>query len=131
MQGYPCLAEIAGRQGNWQEVLTESNRALDLDRSTDSAAYVYQGATNFSLQRFPEAERSALQAQDIEAKKKEADRDARIHLLLAQIYEQENEPAKKPDQLRQFLKTLHDPQAQAAVQQLLAQLEPQGTNTKK
>jgi Ca2+-binding EF-hand superfamily protein len=44
-------------------------------------------------------------------------------VLLAQIYDQESDTVKEANQLRQFLKTLQDPHAQAIVKQSIAELD--------
>jgi hypothetical protein len=44
-------------------------------------------------------------------------------VLLAQIYDREGDTAKEANQLREFLKTLQDPHAQAIVKRSIAELD--------
>jgi tetratricopeptide (TPR) repeat protein len=123
LQAYICLADVAGREGNWQEVLNQADRALNLDPTSNAASYVYECAADLSLQKLPEAEQSALKAEGIEIKAQE--KDPRVHILLAQVYEQKGDAAKEADQLREILKMVPNPQAQAEVNQALVELGKQ------
>jgi len=132
IQAYLCLADIALHQGDWSEVLAQSVRAIDLDPANDEAGYVYKGCANYSLHQLPEAEASALKASDIENTRKYKDQDdrdkrsdPRVHILLAQIYDQKGETSKETVELREFLKTVRNPQTQAVVEQTLKELEQQ------
>lgn len=40
VQGYLCLADVAARRGDWEDVLMQSTRAIDFDPGTDAVAYV-------------------------------------------------------------------------------------------
>lgn len=73
------------------------------------------------MRRLAEAEHSALTAQAIEGKTK--NRDPRLHVLLAEIYDEKGETAEEADELREYLKIVTDPRAQALVKQALAALE--------
>lgn len=136
IQAYLCLADIAMHQGDWNDVLAQSLKAIDLDPANDSAGYVYKGCANYSLHQLPEAEASALKASGIESARTYKDQDdrnkrsdPRIHVLLAQIYDEKGETAKETAELREFLKTVQNPQAKAAIEQSLKELE-QPTPTK-
>ena len=123
LQAYICLADVAGREGNWQEVLNETDHALTLDPTSTAASYIYKCAAELSLQKLPEAEENALKAEGIQLKAQE--KDPMIHVLLAQVYEQKGEAGKEADQLREVLKMVSNPQAQAEVNQALAELSKQ------
>ena len=132
IQAYLCLADIAMRQGDWSDVLAQSVRAVDLDPANNAVGYVYKGAANYSLHQLPEAEASALKASDIENARNFKDQDdrdkhsdPRVHILLAQIYDEKGETSKEKAELREFLKTVRNPQTQAVVEQLLKELEHQ------
>jgi tetratricopeptide (TPR) repeat protein len=132
IEAYLCLADIAVRQGDWSDALAQSISAIDLDPANDAAAYVYKGWANFSLHQLPEAEASALKALDIENTKQYKDqddrdkhRDPRVHVLLAQIYDEKGESSKEIAELREFLKTVRNPQVQAMIEQSLKDLEQQ------
>ncbi len=123
IQGYLCLADVSGQRGEWQDALDQSNRAIALDPVNNAAAYVDKCAASLSLNRLAEAEESASKAEAIEIKTK--DKDPRIHVLLAQIYDRKGDTAKEAVQLREFAKLINNPQVQAAVSQVIAELEKQ------
>jgi tetratricopeptide (TPR) repeat protein len=132
VQAYLCLADIAMHQGDWSDVLAQSSKAIDLDPANDAAGYVYKGCANYSLHQLPEAEASALKAASIENTRNYKDQDdrdkhsdPRVHVLLAQIYDEKGETAKETAELREFLKTVRNPQAKAMVEQSLKELEQQ------
>jgi tetratricopeptide (TPR) repeat protein len=132
IQAYLCLADIGLHQGNWNEVLAQSVKAIDLDPANVSAAYVYKGSANYSLHQLSDAEASALKASEIEKTRKykdEEDRekhsDPRVHILLAQIYDQKGETSKEVAELREFLKSVKNPQAHAMIEQSLKELAQQ------
>jgi tetratricopeptide (TPR) repeat protein len=121
MPAYLCLADIAARAEQWNEVLGLSNRALVIDPMNNPIAYDYNAAANLHLHRLPEAEKSALKAVEID----KTNIDPRVHFLLAQIYEAKGEPDKEVAQLREYLKFVTDPNVIAMVNGYLSQLESQ------
>ena len=132
IQAYLCLADIALHEGNWSEVLAQSVRAIDLDPVNEPAGYVYKGCANYSLHQLAEAEATALKASNIENTRKYKDQDdrdkhsdPRVHILLAQIYDEKGETAKETLELREFLKTVRNPQAHAMIEPSLKELEQQ------
>jgi tetratricopeptide (TPR) repeat protein len=132
IQAYLCLADIGLRQGDWNEVLAQSVKAIDLDPVNQSAGYIYKGSANYSLHQLSEAEASALKASEIERTRKYKDQedrdkhsDPRVHILLAQIYDQKGETSKEVAELREFMKTVKNPQAHAMIEQSLKELEQQ------
>jgi tetratricopeptide (TPR) repeat protein len=132
IQAYLCLADIAMHQGDWSDVLVQSSKAIDLDPANDAAGYVYKGCANYSLHQLPEAEASALKAASIENTRNYKDQDdrdkhsdPRVHVLLAQIYDEKGETSKETAELREILKTVRNPQAKAMVEQSLKELEQQ------
>ena len=116
---YFCLADIAGRSQHWDEVLQFSNRALELDPSSDAVGYAYNAAANLNLHHLPQAEKSALRAADIDKN----NADPRIHFLLAQIYEAKGDRAGEAAQLREYLKYASDPADVAMVKSYLVELD--------
>ena len=116
---YFCLADIAGRSQHWDEVLKFSNRALELDPSSDAVGYAYNAAANLNLHNLPQAEKSALRAAEIDKN----NTDPRIHFLLAQIYEAKGDRAGEAAQLREYLKYASDPADVVMVKSYLAELE--------
>jgi hypothetical protein len=116
---YFCLADIAARSQHWDEVLKYSNRALELDPSSDAVGYAYNAAANLNLHNLPQAEKSALRAADLDKN----NADPRIHFLLAQIYEAKGDRAGEAAQLREYLKYASDPADVAMVKSYLAELD--------
>jgi hypothetical protein len=116
---YLCIADIAARSQRWEEVLKFSNRALELDPSSDAVGYAYNAAANLNLHNLPQAEKSALRAADLDKN----NADPRIHFLLAQIYEAKGNRAEEAAQLREYLKFASDPADVAMVQSYLAELD--------
>jgi tetratricopeptide (TPR) repeat protein len=117
--GYLCLADIAGREEKWDEMLKLSSRAVELDPSNDAVAYGFQAAANLNLHNLPQAERSALRAVDIDRNHN----DPRIYFLLAQIYEAKGDPEDEATQLREYLKYAKNPDDATMVKGYLADLE--------
>ncbi|PYV54917.1 MAG: hypothetical protein DMG97_23405 [Acidobacteria bacterium] len=118
LHAYLCLADISGREQNWDEMLKLSSRAIELDPTNDCVAYGLNAAANLNLHKLPEAERSALKAIDIDKKHT----DPRIYFLLAQIYEAKGDRTGEAEQLREYLK-FANPDDSAMVKRYLSQLE--------
>jgi predicted Zn-dependent protease len=119
LRAYLCLTDISSRLKNWDEVLKLSTRALEIDPTSDAAAYAYNATANLNLHRLPEAETSALKALEIDRNSTEP----RLHYLLAQIYEAKRDRANEVAQLREYLKYSTDPKDTAMVKNYLAELE--------
>jgi tetratricopeptide (TPR) repeat protein len=118
LPAYLCLADISARAKNWDEVLRLSSLALEIDPATVAPAYTYNAAANFNLHNLPAAEKSALRAIDIDT----ANKDPRVHFLLAQIYEAEGDHMSQAAQLREYLKCVTDPNDAEMVKKVLASL---------
>jgi|HubBroStandDraft_1064217.scaffolds.fasta_scaffold07244_5 cytochrome c-type biogenesis protein CcmH/NrfG len=106
LPAYLCLAEIAGREQEWNEVLNLTSRALELDAVNDAYAYFFSAIAYFNLNQLPEAERRALNAEGI-------DRDHHeplVQFLLAQIYEAKHDSADAASHLREYRKLAPDSQ---------------------
>ncbi len=104
LPAYLCLAEIAGREQEWNEVLNLTKRALELDPVNDAYAYFFRAIAYFNLNQLPEAQDGALQAEAI-------DRDHHeplVQYLLAQIYEAEHDSAAATAHLREYQKLAPD-----------------------
>jgi predicted Zn-dependent protease len=113
LPAYLCMAEIAGRSEEWNEVLSLTSRALELDAVSNPYAYFFSGIAYFNLNRLAEAEKSALKAEEI-------DRDRReplIQFLLAQIYEAKHDATAAASHLQQYRKIAADSQAADQVKQ--------------
>jgi len=127
LPAYLCLAEIAGREQEWNEVLKLTSRALELDSSNDAHAYFFRAIAYFNLNLLSDAESSALKAEGIDREHYEP----LLQLLLAQIYSAKNDSAEAASHLREYLKLApptqasHDqPVAQSAQPTALSQDKP-------
>ena len=118
---YLCLADIAARVHDWNDVLKLSSRALEFDPTTDAVAYEYHAAANLNLHNLAEAEKSALRAVGMDVNHHEP----RVYFVLAQIYEAKREPVNEAAQLREYLKYITSPDDIAMMKQQLAELEKQ------
>ena len=117
---YLCLAEAAAHADDWGEVLSLSNRTVEIDPNS-VIAFEYRAAANLNLGNLAEAEKSGLRAVEIDT----THREPRVHVVLARIYEAKHEPANAAAQLREYLKYAGDPQDVATVKEYLAELEKQ------
>jgi tetratricopeptide (TPR) repeat protein len=97
---YLCLAEIAGREQKWNEVLSLTSRALELDPVNDAYAYFFSAIAYFNINRLPEAQERALRAEEIDREHHEP----LIQFLLAQIYEAEHDSVAAASHLREYKK---------------------------
>ena len=116
---YLCLADLALRAHDWNEVLRLSSRALEIDPSSSAVPYEYHAAANLNLHNLNDAEKSGLRAVEIDTNH----REPRVHFVLAQIYEAKGDKAKEASQLREFLKYATNPDDVVMVKQSLAELE--------
>jgi predicted Zn-dependent protease len=121
LPAYLCMADVSAHTENWNQVLNLSNRALEIDSTSNPVAYDYNAAANLHLHRLPEAEKSALKAVEIDKN----NTDPRVHFLLAQIYEAKGDRESEAAQLREYLKYASDPNDVAMVKSYLAKLERQ------
>jgi len=106
LPAYLCLAEIAGREQEWNEVLNLTSRALELDSVNDAYAYFFSAIAYFNLNQLPEAETRALKAEVIDRNHDEP----LLQYLLAQIYEAKHDSANATSHLREYLKLAPDSQ---------------------
>jgi Flp pilus assembly protein TadD len=121
LPAYLCSAEVAARNGEWQQVLNAADLARTLKSEGDPYAYYYRAMAYLHMLNPAEAKKSALQAAEIDINHNEPS----FNLLLAQIYEREGDSANAIAQLQQFLKHPTDRQQEDAAKRLLAKLESQ------
>ena len=115
---YLCLADVAARSQDWNEVLKQSERALALDPATNAVSYMFNAGANFNLHHLSDAEKSGLRASQFAGD----DIDPRqLHYLLAEIYEAKGDLVNEMGQLREFLKVADGKEAEI-VKQYLAKL---------
>lgn len=103
---YLCLAEIAGRGQKWNEVLSLTSSALELDPVGDAYGYFFSAIAYFNLNQLPEAEVRALKAEEIDKEH----REPLIQFLLAQIYQAKHDSANADSNLREYRKLVADSQ---------------------
>jgi tetratricopeptide (TPR) repeat protein len=118
---YLCLAEIDARSGNWEEILNVTKASLVLNPVGDVYANFYRAMAFFNLNRLPEAEKSALEAEGVDPEHKQAP----VHYLLAQIYEAKGDLASAMAEVKQFMKISPDKQKVEEAKQYLAKLQAQ------
>jgi predicted Zn-dependent protease len=118
---YLCLAELDARSGQWEEILNVTKSALGLNPVGDVYANFYRAMAFFNLNRLPEAENSALQAEGVDPEHKQAP----VHYLLAQIYEAKGDLASAMAEVKQFVKISPDKQKVEEAKQYLAKLQAQ------
>lgn len=119
LPAYLCLAEIAGRNQEWNEVLNLTSRALELDAVNDAYAYFFSAIAYFNLRKLPDAEERALKAEAIDREHYEP----LLQLLLAQIYEAKNDAAGATSHLREYLKLAPEAQDSDKLKKVLAEAE--------
>ena len=116
---YLCLADISAHKEEWIETLNLTDRALALDPVQNVYGCFYSAMAQFHLDHVADAERNALRAI-------EADHEHRVpqaHLLLAQIYEGNNDVIGAAAQLRIYLKAAPNSAESAGARKSLAELE--------
>ena len=116
---YLCLADVAARRHAWNQVLTWSASALEIDPAQDYVAYEYNAAANLNLHHLTEAEKSGLRAVEID----KDHREPRTLFVLAQIYEAKHETDNEINRLNEYLKYADNPQDISAVKAFLLKLE--------
>jgi hypothetical protein len=131
---YLSLASMAYQTGNWTEVLTltdhileldplnhaaVTNYILDLDPVNYAGAYFYNAMANYNLNKFEDAERSALKAEHLDL----LTHFPQLHLLLAEIFARKNNYAIAIAEIQTYLALApHAKDAEQAREQL-AKLE--------
>lgn len=116
---YLCLADLAARKGQWDQLLGFSDSALGLNPVGDAYAYYFQSLAYFQLRKLPEARKSAMQAAEID----QEHRQVELYFLLAQIDEAQGNLTAAMAHLKQFLKFNPDKQEAAVAREYLAKLE--------
>lgn len=119
LPAYLCLAEIAGREQRWHEVLSLTARALELDPANDPYAYFFSAIAYFNLNQLPDAEKTALRAEGIDKNHDEP----LLEYLLAQIYEAKHDSVNAALHLRRYQELVPASQASEVVEKDLAQAQ--------
>ena len=116
---YLCSAEFSSRNKDWQQLLTLANATLALNSGGDGYAYYYRALAYMHLHNLVEAQRSALQAVEINS----AHDYLPLYFLLAQIYEARGDKASAKTQLREILKHHPSREQEDAVNDYLRKID--------
>jgi hypothetical protein len=131
---YLSLASMAYQTRNWTEVLTLTGHIMDLDPLNNAAvtkyildldainysdAYFYNAVANFKLNKFEDAEKSALKAEHLDM----FTHFPQIHLLLAEIFARKNNYAMAISETRTYLDLAPHAERAEQVREQLAKLE--------
>jgi tetratricopeptide (TPR) repeat protein len=131
---YLALASLAYKDGNWTEVLGLTGHILerdplnytnvtdyvvDLDESDPAAAYFYNAAANYKLNKIEEAEKSARKAVHMDA----SSSFPQLHLLLAEISARKKNYGVAIAELRSYLELAPHAKDGDVVREQLAKLE--------
>jgi tetratricopeptide (TPR) repeat protein len=119
LPAYLCAAEFSARNKEWDQLLTLANAALRLNSGGDGYAYYYRAKAYLHLHNLVEAQRSALQAIEINVEHDYLP----LYFLLAQIYDARGDKASAEAQLRQILKRHIDRQQEEVAKKYLSDLE--------
>ncbi len=116
---YIALASLAAREGKWQEVADDSDRALRLNPVDFPEAYLLNAMGNFNLKKMDAAEKSAREG---------LDRDAEHHYpkmseVLGAVLVHRKDYAGAAGQLRNYLRYAKDDPDIAMATTRLQQLE--------
>ena len=114
---YVNLADLEMRQEQYERAAETAKKALEQDPGVEAAAFM-EVAADFKLQRFDEAEKCALNAQQLPHQD-----IPQIHALLAQIYLQKQDYPSAAAQLRAYLKESPRGEFVEKVRQTLGQIE--------
>jgi tetratricopeptide (TPR) repeat protein len=129
---YLSLALMAYQAENWAEVLQftghilaldplnhVSGYILDLDPLNYTEAYFYNTVANFKLNRFEEAEKSGLKAEQVDL----PTRFPQLHLLLAEIFARKNNYGMAIAQIQTYLELAPYAQDADQVRERLAKFQ--------
>jgi tetratricopeptide (TPR) repeat protein len=128
---YLSLAKIAYEAENWTEVvdftghilalepLKVSGYVLDLDSLNFTDAYFYNSIANFKLNRFEEAEKSGLKAEQVDL----PTHFPQVHLLLAEIFTRKSNYGRAIAEIQNYLELVPHAQDADQVRVRLAKLE--------
>jgi len=135
LPAYLSLAAMAYEAGNWTEVLQYTGHIidhdllnhggvgagyfLDLDELYPAEAYFYNALANYNLNKFEEAEKSALKAERVDL----YTNFPRLHLLLAEIFTRKRSYAGAISELKAYLDLAPHAKDTDQVRERLAELE--------
>jgi tetratricopeptide (TPR) repeat protein len=121
---YIRLALLEASKANWPEVARLTQRAIELDPVSYPDAHFLNGAAHFNLKHYPEAEKSAFKAVELDKEH----RFPRSELLLGTILQVKGQNAAAADHLRTYLKLEPNSPEATRVQTFLAKLDQQNAS---
>ena len=135
---YLSLALLAYNAEIWNEVLKLTGHILNLDPTHDMAGYVldldqqgfaqayfYRAVADYHLQKFAEAEKSAIKAVHLDLPTS----FPQVHLLLAQIYTRKLDYQSAINEMRNYLELAPNANDVDAVRQQLVKLQQLNAST--
>jgi tetratricopeptide (TPR) repeat protein len=123
---YIKLAALMSMKNDWAEVLRLTDRALQLDPTSYPDAWLFNGAAHYNLKHYPQAERAAAKAVNLDKEH----RFPRAELLMASLFQMKGNNAAAAEHFRAFLKL--EPQSAEAQQihNFLAKYDQQTASAK-
>jgi tetratricopeptide (TPR) repeat protein len=121
LPAYLCRAEVSARNQEWKEVLASADAAIGTKSEGNAYPYYYRARAYLHLNNLVEAQKSALQALDLDANHYEPS----FYFVLAQIYEREGDTPNAIAQLQELLKHHPDLTQEDMAKQLLTKLQSQ------
>src|SRR6185369_1452722 len=121
---YIRLALLEASKTNWSEVARLTQRAIELDPVSYPDAHFLNGAAHFNLKHYPEAEKSAFKAVELDKEH----RFPRSELLLGTILQVKGQNTAAAEHLRTYLKLEPNSPEAARVQTFLAKLDQQNAS---
>lgn len=126
---YIRMAFLSALTSNWEQTRKLSERLISLDSVNFPLIYYYHAVAEFNLNHLPQAETSALRAENLDKLHSEP----RVELLLATIYNAKGAPSSAAEHYRTYLKLVPDGPLNERVKADLAKTEnlakSQGTVT--
>lgn len=113
------LSMLAAKDSNWQELADSSARLLKLDPVDFPHLYFLNSVANFNLKNFEAAEKSAVEAQKMDAKH----RNPKIDQVLGLIMIEKHDYPAAAEQLRNYLQFAPTAPDAAQVRLQLAELD--------
>lgn len=116
---YLSMALIAANAGNWKDVLTMTQRGIDLDPLSFPVAYYFNSLANYRLNNLQAAEKGARSAEHYD----QQNRMPQVHLLLGTILAENKAYSEAVTEYTAFLKLVPDSKDAAAVRAKVTNLE--------
>ena len=116
---YIRMALLSAVTSNWEQTRKLSERLISLDPVNYPLAYYYDAVAEFNLNHLPQAETSALRAENLDKLHSEP----RVELLLASIYNAKGAHASAAEHYRSYLKLVPDGPLNERVKADLAKTE--------